>query len=521
MKLKKRSYLFIFYDIIVITLSFLFFIWLKPATISFYLPRYTQPFIFFSLIWIGTSLIFNKYTLNDTKKVWSLFYNIIKINIFIFAIIAILIYLFQTFYYSRLIVLGSIITISAFELLFTGLYFAHKKVSTTDLSYNKIASNIEVLESIQKIDPIDNNYDYSLSKVDNEELSAYYVLKDGYLKKYPDLFYFIDNNVPIKQIPKAEIFVLNTATIYNIKYQDALSQQLFINLHKINDFRRINVYFIEVNKNLKFGGYFISNGYTIKERKKKILKKYPPIINYIFYSFDFIFNRVIPKLPICKECYFAVTKGKNRAISKAEILGRLYFCGFRVINTKVINNNFYFIAQKINVPREDPNPTYGPLIKLKRVGKDGKIIYVYKIRTMHPYAEYLQNYIYQMNNLQQGGKFANDFRVSTLGKIMRKYWIDELPMLINFLKGELKIVGVRPLSVQYFRLYPEEFQELRINYKPGLIPPFYVDLPETFDEIVESEKKYLAAYDKHPFRTDIRYFCKAIYNILFKKARSK
>ncbi|MGB4004731.1 MAG: hypothetical protein WBI03_00930, partial [Bacteroidales bacterium] len=64
-------------------------------------------------------------------------------------------------------------------------------------------------------------------------------------------------------------------------------------------------------------------------------------------------------------------------------------------------------------------------------------------------------------------------------------------------------------------------QEIRIKYKPGLIPPFYVDLPKTFDEIIESEKKYLAAYDKHPFRTDMNYFFKAIYNILFKKARSK
>ena len=40
------------------------------------------------------------------------------------------------------------------------------------------------------------------------------------------------------------------------------------------------------------------------------------------------------------------------------------------------------------------NPTYGPFVKLKRVGREGQLIKVYKLRTMHPYAEYLQEYVY-------------------------------------------------------------------------------------------------------------------------------
>ena len=56
--------------------------------------------------------------------------------------------------------------------------------------------------------------------------------------------------------------------------------------------------------------------------------------------------------------------------------------------------------------------------------------------------------------------------------------------------------------------------------KPGLIPPFYADMPKTLEEIMASEMRYLEAYEKHPFRTDIRYFFKAMWNILFKGARS-
>jgi lipopolysaccharide/colanic/teichoic acid biosynthesis glycosyltransferase len=142
------------------------------------------------------------------------------------------------------------------------------------------------------------------------------------------------------------------------------------------------------------------------------------------------------------------------------------------------------------------------------------------MRTMHAYSEYLQQYVFETSSLQEGGKFKDDFRVTTVGKFMRKTWIDELPMLINLMRGDLKIVGVRPLSKHYFGLYTPEMRDFRLKFKPGLVPPFYVDLPKTLEEIQESERRYLLAYQKHPFITDFVYFWKALYNILIKKARS-
>jgi hypothetical protein len=56
---------------------------------------------------------------------------------------------------------------------------------------------------------------------------------------------------------------------------------------------------------------------------------------------------------------------------------------------------------------------------------------------------------------------------------------------------------------------------------PGLLPPFYADMPETLDEIQASEMRYLVACEKHgTFITDFRYFFKILHNILIKKARS-
>jgi lipopolysaccharide/colanic/teichoic acid biosynthesis glycosyltransferase len=157
------------------------------------------------------------------------------------------------------------------------------------------------------------------------------------------------------------------------------------------------------------------------------------------------------------------------------------------------------------------------------VGKDGKMIGVYKFRTMYSYSEYLQPYIYEHNHLQQGGKFAHDYRVTPWGRWMRKLWIDELPMFINLFRGELKLVGVRPLSRHYFCLYTPEMQELRTKVKPGLLPPFYYErqTPQTIEEVQSSELRYIEAYMKHSILTDVRYFFGTIANIILRGKTSK
>ena len=158
---------------------------------------------------------------------------------------------------------------------------------------------------------------------------------------------------------------------------------------------------------------------------------------------------------------------------------------------------------------------------MQRVGQGGRLRYYYKLRTMHPYAEYLQASIYATNALAPNGKFKDDFRVTSWGRFMRRTWLDELPMVVNLLRGDLKLVGVRPLSRHYLSLYPPELLALRLRHKPGLIPPFYVDLPEGFDAICASEQRYLEAYERHPLRTDLRYLTLAVRRIVFEHARSQ
>jgi lipopolysaccharide/colanic/teichoic acid biosynthesis glycosyltransferase len=343
-------------------------------------------------------------------------------------------------------------------------------------------------------------------------------MKDLIIREASEEAYdFIANHLDVRS---SDNLITSTTTAFNIEKQFSKSFKNIVNLKRVNDARWVNKLFEAVNFKLEDGGLYMGNVETYSLRKQRILKKYPPVINWGVYTIDFMIMRVSPKVWGLKKLYFFVSRGQNRVMSKAETLGRLYSCGFEVVEEKQIDNRLYFLVRKVKDPVFDYNPTYGPLIRLKREGKGGKMIRVYKARTMHAYSEYLQEYVYQQNALQEGGKFKDDFRITTVGKILRKFWLDELPMIINLLKRDLKIVGVRPLSNHYRSLYPEDFQQRRKNYRPGLVPPFYADLPKNLEEIIDSERRYLDAYDKHPFLTDWKYFWKAFNNIVFKRARS-
>jgi len=321
-------------------------------------------------------------------------------------------------------------------------------------------------------------------------------------------------------------FRLQEVLLFDSFYKDEILSQpkkvfnSIVNLSDVNDYRRINKFFETINSKLPDEGVFINSFVPYDIRKKKFLERFPKPLSRVLYLGDFIFHRILPKLKLTKKLYFRMTKGRSRVLTKTEVFGRLYSCGFDLLEEKIIDNKLYFVAKKIGTPSYDPSPTYGPLISLKRVGKNGKRINVYKLRTMHPYSEYLQKYIFERNNLRKGGKINNDFRISNVGRLFRKYWIDELPMILNLFKGDLKLVGGRPLSEHYFSLYSQELREKRIKFKPGLIPPFYADMPETLEGIMESEMRYLEAYEKQPLKTDIIYLSKIFGNILFKGKRS-
>lgn len=270
------------------------------------------------------------------------------------------------------------------------------------------------------------------------------------------------------------------------------------------------------------GAYLWCHSMTALLKRKLTLKRYPWGISHLIVLMNYLWDRVCPKLKLTRRLYFGITHGKNRTMNRVELIGRLYRAGFEVIDENFHDGEFFLTARKVKDPVDDMAPTGSPLIHLRRIGLNGKEIVVHKFRTMYTYSEYVQSYIYHYQSLERGGKFKDDYRVTFWGRILRRTWLDELPMIWNMLRGDLKLVGVRPLSRQYFSLYTPEMQALRVKAKPGLLPPFYYErkTPETLDEVQESERRYMEAYLKSPFATDWKYFWGIVANIIFKRKHS-
>ena len=140
---------------------------------------------------------------------------------------------------------------------------------------------------------------------------------------------------------------------------------------------------------------------------------------------------------------------------------------------------------------------------------------------MHPYSEYIHSYMLSKHGFGTSGKIKDDFRMTRWAKIFRKYWLDELPQILNVLKGDMKLVGLRPVSESYYEILPSELQKVRKQFKPGCIPPYVsLDMKSTLDEVLKAEIKYMRSKKQKPFTTDFVYFFRAIFNIAFKNKRS-
>ena len=324
--------------------------------------------------------------------------------------------------------------------------------------------------------------------------------------------------------PEIEVVPLTTRSPEALAYRigDKKPRLVYITrpLHTI---KMLDEFLHELSIRLEDGALVYCHSMTSRLKREMIELEYPWGVRHVVVVSHYLWHRVFPKLKLTRNFYFSLTGGKNRTFNRVEILGRLFRAGFEVLDEQFREGEFFVTARKIKPPIEDVAPTGSPIIHLRRVGKDGKDFIVHKFRTMYTYSEYIQSYVYQYQDLQAGGKFKDDYRVNIWGRILRKIWLDELPMLWNLIRGEIKLVGVRPLSHQYFNLYSPEMQELRTRTKPGLLPPFYYDeeSPKTLDEVQESERRYLEAYLKKPFATDWRYFWGIVWNILFRRKRSK
>ena len=146
----------------------------------------------------------------------------------------------------------------------------------------------------------------------------------------------------------------------------------------------------------------------------------------------------------------------------------------------------------------------GPVIfKQERPGLNGKVFKLYKFRTMTDAKD------------ENGNLLDDEYRLTNFGKKLRSTSLDELPELYNILKGDMSIVGPRPLLVKYLPLYNDE-QKRRHDVRPGLTGLAQVSGRNaiTWTEKFNKDIEYV---DNVSFGLDISIFFKTIYCVLKKE----
>lgn len=143
------------------------------------------------------------------------------------------------------------------------------------------------------------------------------------------------------------------------------------------------------------------------------------------------------------------------------------------------------------IKMEDPT---GPVFfKQKRVGKHGRTFDMYKFRSMVCNAEDLKASLLQQNEASGPVfKIKSDPRITNIGKFIRKTSIDELPQLVNVLKGDMSIVGPRPALPDEVAQYTN-YEKQRISVTPGLTCFWQVNGRSniSFQEWVEMDLDYI------------------------------
>ncbi len=197
-----------------------------------------------------------------------------------------------------------------------------------------------------------------------------------------------------------------------------------------------------------------------------------------------------PKIP-----YRIVKRTTDIILSLTSLVGLLPF--------------FAIIALAIKLDSKGP-----VFFKHTRIGKDGKIIKIYKFRTMVENAEDLIKRFTpeQMKEYEENYKLSNDPRITKVGKFLRKTSLDELPQLINILKGDLAIVGPRPVVANELKKYGTNIRKF-LSVTPGLTGYWAANGRSctSYEQRMQMELFYI---DNLSFKLDVKVFFKTIGAVL-------
>lgn len=416
--LKKTLFalILLFFDILILFLSFSIasFIkfdgaFIKSAFSSEYVPSFYLTTIIFAL-----SFLFNGLYSFKTYLFWDEMKNILKASFFSLIVLVFVSFLWKT-YYSRFIVIGGTIIFVLFECIFR--YFYRKLL----YKFNLLRTNVLIIGAGHMGEIV-------FQKIKNHPFTMYSII--GFLDDDGDKLNKIINEAPV---------------LGNVKAIDKIIDNVLVD--------EVIIAIPTASRET------LSKIISYVEGKVRRIKFIPDTYQLITFSTQ------IQDL----DGVMAISTSQGLLNPANRILKRVFDLFFGIIGFIIFLPLYLIIGIMIKV--EDGGPI---LFKHTRIGKDLKEFKMYKFRTMVPNAEEkLKEMLDKDEKLREefykNFKLKEDPRITKIGKFLRKTSLDEFPQFINVLRGEMSIVGPRPIVKKEVDLYYGEEMAKRIfAVKPGI-----------------------------------------------------
>jgi len=171
-----------------------------------------------------------------------------------------------------------------------------------------------------------------------------------------------------------------------------------------------------------------------------------------------------------------------------------------------------FALSALLIKLTSPGPV---LFRQLRSGLNGAPFTMYKFRTMVTNAEQLKHELEAMNEMRGPVfKVSKDPRITTVGRILRRFSIDELPQLFNVLRGEMSLVGPRPLPVDEVKRFNDLSHRRRLSVKPGLTCLWQISGRNQIVEFKDWVRLDLEYIDNWSFALDLKILARTVPAIL-------
>ena len=183
---------------------------------------------------------------------------------------------------------------------------------------------------------------------------------------------------------------------------------------------------------------------------------------------------------------------------------RLLDLGLSSLGLALFSPLFLYLAVKIKL--EDGGPIF---YSQTRLGQGGRTFKIWKFRSMIERADQMKKDLLEKNEIAGAMfKIKDDPRITKIGKMMRRYSLDELPQLVNVLRGEMALIGPRPPLPEEVRQY-SAYDWQRLLVKPGCSGLWQVECRNNgdFDQMVQLDIKYI---NQRSLWLDLRLMVKTI-----------